>query len=128
MNKATYDNYKVKIEDLTYDFAKKMVYLRKELTTSTDNREYVISRQILRSGTSIGANIAEAVHPQSKADYLNKISIALKEANETKFWLRLLKDCNYITQAHYETLISDCHTIIKILVSIVNKVSLSLKK
>ena len=106
MNKATYNYYKVKIEDLTYYFAKKIVYLRKELTTSTDNREYVISRQILRSGTSIGTNIAEAVPPQSKADYLNKISIALKEANETKLWLRLLKDCNYITQTHYETLIS----------------------
>lgn len=130
MNNITCQNYKykTKIEDLTYDFAKKIVFLRKDLITSTDNKEFIISKQILKSGTSIGANVAEAEHPQSKADYLSKINIALKEANETKFWLRLLKDCNYITNEQYETLIYECSTIIKILVSIVNKVNLNLKK
>ena len=77
-------SYNVKIEDLTFNFAKKIVLLRKKLVSS-DNKEFIISKQILKSGTSIGANIAEAEHPQSNADYLSKMNIALKEANETKF-------------------------------------------
>ena len=120
-------SYNVKIEDLTFNFAKRIVFLRKKLVSAED-KEYVISKQILRSGTSIGANIAEAEHPQSTADYLNKVSIALKEANETKFWIRLLRECNYITIEEENSLLDDCHRIIKILVSIVNKVSKSLNK
>ena len=120
-------SYNVKIEDLTFNFAKKIVLLRKKLVSS-DNKEFIISKQILRSGTSIGANIAEAEHPQSNADYLNKVSIALKEANETKFWIRLLKECGYITSEEENVLLNDCYTIIKILVSIVNKVSKRLNK
>ena len=120
-------SYNVKIEDLTFNFAKRIVFLRKKLVSAED-KEYVISKQILRSGTSIGANISEAKHPQSTADYLNKVSIALKEANETKFWIRLLRECNYITIEEENSLLDDCHRIIKILVSIVNKVSKSLNK
>lgn len=120
-------SYNVKIEDLTFNFAKRIVFLRKKLVSAKD-KEYVISKQILRSGTSIGANISEAEHPQSTADYLNKASIALKEANETKFWIRLLRECNYITIEEENSLLDDCHRIIKILVSIVNKVSKSLNK
>lgn len=120
-------SYNVKIEDLTFNFAKRIVFLRKKLVSAKD-KEYVISKQILRSGTSIGANISEAEHPQSTADYLNKVSIALKEANETKFWIRLLRECNYITIEEENSLLDDCHRIIKILVSIVNKVSKSLNK
>ncbi len=120
-------SYNVKIEDLTFNFAKKIVFLRKKLVSS-DNKEFIISKQILRSGTSIGANIAEAEHPQSNADYLNKVSIALKEANETKFWIRLLKECGYITSEEEISLLNDCCTIIKILVSIVNKVSKRLNR
>ena len=120
-------SYNVKIEDLTFNFAKRIVFLRKKLVSAED-KEYVISKQILRSGTSIGANISEAEHPQSTADYLNKVSIALKEANETKFWIRLLRECNYITIEEENSLLDDCHRIIKILVSIVNKVSKSLNK
>jgi four helix bundle protein len=120
-------SYNVKIEDLTFNFAKKIVLLRKKLVSS-DNKEFIISKQILRSGTSIGANIAEAEHPQSNADYLNKVSIALKEANETKFWIRLLKECGYITSEEESVLLNDCYTIIKILVSIVNKVRKRLNK
>ena len=120
-------SYNIKIEDLTFNFAKKIVLLRKKLVSS-DNKEFIISKQLLRSGTSIGANIAEAEHPQSNADYLNKVSIALKEANETKFWIRLLKECGYITSEEESYLLNDCCTIIKILVSIVNKVSKRLNK
>ena len=120
-------SYNIKIEDLTFNFAKKIVLLRKKLVSS-DNKEFIISKQLLRSGTSIGANIAEAEHPQSNADYLNKVCIALKEANETKFWIRLLKECGYITSEEESYLLNDCCTIIKILVSIVNKVSKRLNK
>ena len=92
-----------------------------------EKSEYVISKQLLRSGTSIGANIAEAEHPQSNADYLNKMNIALKEANETKFWLRLLRDCKYISDEQADSLLLDCYRIIKILVTIVGKVKLKIK-
>ena len=119
---------RMRVDKLSFDFAKRIVFLRKYLTTSVDDKEYVISKQLLRSGTSIGANIAEAEHPQSNADYLNKVSIALKEANETKFWIRLLKECGYITSEEESYLLNDCCTIIKILVSIVNKVSKRLNK
>lgn len=129
-NNLSWDNnisYSVRIEDLTFDFAKRIVFLRKKLISS-DNKEFVISKQILRSGTSIGANIAEAEHPQSTADYLNKVSIALKEANETKFWLLLLRDCNYISEKESESLLSDCYRIIKILATIVGKIKSKIKK
>ncbi len=131
-NNLSWDNnisYSVRIEDLTFNFAKRIVFLRKKLISSDNNeKEFVISKQILRSGTSIGANIAEAEHPQSTADYLNKVSIALKEANETRFWIRLLRECDYITIEEEDSLLDDCHRIIKILVSIVNKVSKNSKK
>ena len=122
------DKKKMKIEELSFDFAKRIVFLHKHLTTTSDNKEFVISKQILRSGTSIGANIAEAEHPQSTADYLNKVSIALKEANETKFWLLLLRDCNYISEKESESLLSDCYRIIKILATIVCKIKSKIKK
>ena len=127
LNNAS-DRYKVRIEDLTFDFAKRIVFLRKDLISSDIEKEFVISKQILRSATSIAANVTEAEHPQSDADYLNKISIALKEANETKFWLRLLKECGYITNDKYKSTINDCEQIIRILVSIVNKVKKRIKK
>ena len=122
------DKKKMKIEELSFDFAKRIVFLHKHLTTTSDNKEFVISKQILRSGTSIGANIAEAEHPQSTADYLNKVSIALKEANETKFWLLLLKDCNYISEKESESFLSDFYRSIKILATIVGKIKSKIKK
>lgn len=122
-----FNRYKIRIEDLTFDFAKSIVFLSRDLTSSAE-REFVISKQILKSGTSIAANVTEAEHPQSDADYLSKINIALKEANETKFWLRLLKECDYIQENRYEILKNDCEQIIKILVSIVDKVKKRIKK
>lgn len=117
----------MRIEDLSFDFAKRIVILNKTLTLFAENKEYVISKQILKSGTSIGANISEAMHPQSDADYLSKMNIALKEANETKFWLRLLNECKYISSELAESLLSDCNRIIKTLITIVNKVSTRIK-
>ena len=120
------NRYKIRIEDLTFDFAKNILFLSKDLTSV--GKEFVVSKQILRSGTSIAANVTEAEHPQSDADYLSKINIALKEANETKFWLRLLKQCGYIHEDRYMTLKNDCEQIIRILVTIVSKVKKRIKK
>ena len=120
------NRYKIRIEDLTFDFAKNILFLSKDLTSV--GREFVVSKQILRSGTSIAANVTEAEHPQSDADYLSKVNIALKEANETKFWLRLLKECGYIHEDRYMTLKNDCEQIIRILVTIVSRVKKRIKK
>ena len=119
--------YIVNIDDLAFDFAKKIVLLRKQLMSSID-KEYIISKQLVRSGTSIAANIAEANHPQSDADYVSKMNIALKEANESKLWIRLLKECNYITDNEYELLLFDCEKIIKIIFTITQKVKKRLNK
>ena len=119
--------YIVNIDDLAFDFAKKIVLLRKQLMSSID-KEYIISKQLVRSGTSIAANIAEANHPQSDADYVSKMNIALKEANESKLWIRLLKECNYITDNEYKLLLFDCEKIIKIIFTITQKVKKRLNK
>ena len=76
-----------------------------------------MSKQLLRSGTSVGAMVAESKYAQSKADFINKLSVSLKEANETKYWLRLLKDCNYLEEALAKSLIGDIDSIIKMLSS-----------
>src|SRR4029077_201241 len=72
-----------------------------------DKREFVLSRQVLRSGTAIGALVREAEHAESKADFIHKMSIALKEANETSYWLELLCHGEYITEGHFESIGSD---------------------
>ncbi len=82
-----------------------------------DKHEFVMSKQLLRCGTSIGANITEGIYAQSRADFINKINIALKEAAETAYWLDLLKDTNYLTQQQYRSLNNDCQEIIRILAS-----------
>ena len=87
-------------------------------TLSTEKKEYIMSKQLLKSGTSIGANVAEAQYAQSKADFTSKMSIALKEANETKYWLNLLNKSNYYQN---DKLLHDCNEIIRILTAIVNK-------
>ena len=115
----------MRIHDLTFDFAKRIVALYRSLRFS--NKDDVISKQILKSGTSIGANLYESKYPQSDADYLSKVNIALKEASETEFWLKLLKDSSYITETEADSLIKDCTRIIKILISIVKKVSNRIK-
>lgn len=81
-----------KVEDLAYDFACRITRLFQYLTEDAEYKEYIISKQIFRSGTSIGANLNEALHPQSDADFLSKVNIALKEARETEYWLNLLHD------------------------------------
>ena len=82
-----------------------------------DRKEYVLSKQLLRSGTSIGANITEAQDAQSKADFLSKLNISLKETGETLYWLRLLHATDYLTEKEFEAVYVDCEEIKKILVA-----------
>jgi four helix bundle protein len=98
------------------DFALRIIRLYVFLTES--KREYVLSKQILRCGTSIGANVKEAMRGQSKPDFYSKLNIALKEASETEYWLELLHESNMIDDAAFESIYFDCQEIIKILVSI----------
>tara|TARA_R110000868_G_C10444873_1_gene725741 strand:- start:74 stop:433 length:360 start_codon:yes stop_codon:yes gene_type:complete len=100
----------------SYDFALKMVLLYNDLTKN--NNEYILSKQLLKSGTSIGANIAEANGAISKADFSSKISIAYKESLETKYWLNLLKDSKYIDSEKANILIIDADELSKIMFSI----------
>jgi four helix bundle protein len=82
-----------------------------------EKREYILAKQLLRSGTSIGANLSEAKYSVSEKEYLVKISISLKECAETEFWLDLLKDTNLITPSEYKSLIKDCKEILRLLIS-----------
>ena len=84
-----------------------------------DKREYVMSKQLLRSGTSIGANVKEAMRGQSKADFGTKMNIALKEANETEYWLEILQETNFLTDSQADSMLTDCREILKLLTSIV---------
>ena len=99
-------------------FAIRIIKLYKYL--SEEKKEFVMSKQILRSGTSIGANISESIFAQSRMDFVSKMSIALKEAGETKYWLDLLMETEYITKMQYESIVDDISKIIGTLVNIVN--------
>lgn len=101
----------------SYAFAIRIIKLYKFLVK--DKKEYTWSKQVLRSGTAIGALIMEAEHGQSKADFLNKMNVALKEANETKYWLMLLKDTNYISEEEFASMQKDSDELLKLLISIV---------
>ena len=85
-----------------------------------EKHEYTMTNQILRSGTSIGANIRESEHAQSKADFIHKLSIALKEANETEYWLDLLYETKYVSESEFQYIKPKVIEILKILVSIIN--------
>jgi len=93
-----------------------------------EKREYVLAKQLLRSGTSIGANLSEAEYAISKKEYISKSSIALKECAETEYWLDLLKATNVLTPSEYNSLITDCHDILYLLISRVKTAKQALKK
>ena len=103
------------IQQKTYDFALKIINTSRQMNK---NKEFVLSRQLLKSGTSIGANVEEAIGGQSRKDFLSKISIAYKEARETKFWIRLLRDSNIIETTHSEDLLIQIDEILRIIGSI----------
>ena len=105
------------VSEKAFAFAVRVVKLCQHLQNV--KHEYVLSKQLLRSGTSIGANISEAQQGQSRADFVSKMSIALKEAAETKYWLRLLEATDYLTQKEFISLFDDCVEIEKMLTRIV---------
>ncbi len=104
------------IQTKTFEFAIRIINLYKFL--STEKKEFVVSKQVLRSGTSIGANVEEAIGGQSKNDFSTKLTIAYKEARETKYWLRLLHATGYIENQMFESLMNDMEEILRIIGSI----------
>ena len=94
------------LRDKSFAFALRTIKLNRYLID--ERREYTLAKQVLRSGTSIGANVEEAAHAQSKLDFIHKLSIAQKEASETNYWLRLLKDGDILQSKLAESLLADC--------------------
>lgn len=108
------------LADKSFAFALRCINLYRFLTE--EKREFVISKQILRSGTSIGANIKESVDAQSKADFGSKLSIAKKEAGETEYWIELLAAAEYISVEQSQSLLSDCKELLRMLISSTKKI------
>lgn len=104
------------IENKSFQFAIRIVRLYKFLCE--EKKEYILSKQLLRAGTSIGANVTESQQAQSKPDFVSKISIALKEASETKYWIKLLGATEYLSENQTKSILDDCVEIEKILVTI----------
>ena len=105
------------IEDKSFDFAVRIVNLYKHL--QNEHRENVMSKQVLRCGTSIGANIKEAMQAQSRKDFISKMNIALKESYETEYWLRILNRTKYITDSEFSSIFAENQSITNILAKIV---------
>ena len=103
------------LKDKSEAFALRIVKCYKYLTKHQN--EYVLSKQLLRSGTSIGANITEGIYAQSRPDFISKLGISLKEAQETGYWLRLLNKSDYLDEAQFDSIYTDCEELIKILVA-----------
>lgn len=114
------------IEDKSFNFAIRIVNLNKYLVEQ--KHEYILSKQLLRSGTSIGANVAEAQQAQSNADFLTKVNISLKEAAETKYWLRLLEATNYLSEKEANSILDECIELEKILYSIVRTTKVEIER
>lgn len=112
------------ILDKSFQFSLKILELYKFLK---ENKEFVISKQLLRCGTSIGANVNESIAAQTKKDFITKMSIASKEARETKYWLRLLQESQFVKK-NFSEYIKDIEEIIKILTSIVKTSQINLKR
>lgn len=104
------------VRDKSVAFAKRIVFAYQYLCE--EKKEFTLSKQLLRSGTSIGANVTEAQYGSSRKDFLNKLYIALKECAETLYWLELLVDCSYLSQSEYQSLNSDCEELLRLLSSI----------
>jgi len=105
------------VKDKSFRFAVRIVRLYQFLVN--EKSEYVLSKQLLRSVTSIGANIEEADSAHTKKDFIAKLSISLKEAKETHYWLRLMFECNYLDEKMYKSLIDECEELIMLLTSII---------
>lgn len=105
------------VEEKSFKFAVRIVKMYKYLIEK--KKEHILSKQLLRSGTSIGANISEAQQAQSSADFISKMSIALKESTETKYWIKLLCETEYLSEEESNSILNDCVELEKLLVSIV---------
>lgn len=105
------------VADKSYAFAVRIVKMYQHL--SADKREFILSKQVLRCGTSVGANVQEATGGQSTSDFIHKLSIARKEARETEYWLRLLHETGYLESKQFISIHDDCLELIKILNSII---------
>jgi len=103
------------LKDKSFDFALRIINLYKYLIN--EQKEFILSKQLLRSGTSIGALVREAEYAQSKADFLHKLTISLKEANETEYWLQLLNKSNYINDKMFNSIHKDIHELLKLLIA-----------
>lgn len=126
---ATYKVYTMKeniLKDKSFLFAIRIVELYKYLKSSQN--EFVLSKQILRSGTSVGAAIREAEHAESTKDFLHKLNIGLKEANETKYWLELLLATKIIEEKMFQSIILDCDELLKLLVSSIKTLKIKIDK
>lgn len=105
------------VRDKSFSFALRIIKLSKYL--NEQKKEYVLSKQVLRSGTAVGALIREAEQGESKADFIHKLAIALKEAKETEYWLALLFHSDYVEEKSYLSINADVEELIKLLVSII---------
>ncbi len=113
------------IKNKSYDFALRIVKL--SIFLNEQKKEYVLSKQVLRSGTAIGALIRESEHAESKADFIHKMSIALKEANETLYWIDLLNDAGFIDEKAYLSIRPDIDELVKLLISIIKSAKKTIK-
>lgn len=109
------------LKQKSLEFAKRIVRLYQHLCQ--DRHEHVMSKQVLRSGTSIGANVAEAIYGSSKKDFVAKLQISQKEAAETLYWLELLNSCNYIPDDLYQSLYGDCRELLALLAATIKSCS-----
>ena len=109
----------------SYAFALRIVQMNKFLR---ERQEFVLSKQVMRSGTAIGALVRESEFAQSKADFVNKLNIALKEANETDYWLNLLKDSGYLSDKSFSSIETDCGELITLLISSIKTARENLRK
>ena len=105
------------VRDKSFAFALRVVKLSQYL--NQEKREYVLTKQLLRSGTAIGALVRESEHAESRADFIHKLAIALKEANETQYWLELLHKADYIDKKGFDSIHQNCIELLKLLISII---------
>jgi four helix bundle protein len=113
------------IQEKSYDFAIRIVKLSRYL--ADEKKEYVLSKQVLRSGTSIGANVEEGIGGQSEKDFYAKLNIAYKEARETRYWLRILRDTNYLSGKEAKAILEDCEELLRIIGSIIRTMKTKFK-
>jgi four helix bundle protein len=114
------------LEVKSYNLAVRIVNLVKSIQCTP--KEYGMLNQLFRSGTAVGALVSEAVYAQSPADFINKLSVSLKECNESIYWLRLLRDTNYITESEHDSMEKDCREVLALLISSIKTTKNNIKK